>query len=66
MSIKRKCECCNNTTYSSLSDFYKIGWSAWKMCQRNSKAKCYCPDHQKEFKESAPFLIGKKVSEVHK
>ena len=61
MATIRKCECCNNTTNCTLMTFSQIGWSAWKFNQRDCKAKCYCPDHQKEFKASTPFLICRKT-----
>jgi len=68
MTIKRKCEACNckATTWSSLRNFHKVGWSAWNARTTTSKAKCYCPRHQEEFKESAPFLLCNQVSEVNK
>ena len=60
MPIKRHCnvEGCNSWIRLALSDFAETEWNAFSF--NNEKAKCFCPKHKKEFRESYFNTIAKK------
>ena len=51
---------CKEFTFTKLEDFYEIGWSAFQCPNGKGKVVCYCPHHQKEYKEDIPKVLTKK------
>lgn len=43
---------CKNFVFSALDDFDEHGWSAFQIPNGSGEVRHFCPDHQKEMKDT--------------
>ena len=57
---------CTKFVFATLDDLCEYKWSAFQIPAGNGKVKCFCPDHQKEMKDSMEKALTSTTGKVQK